>query len=131
MSSDLHDTAEASPAITATEAWTGQRLKRKEDRRLLKGQGKFVDDVKRYGMGYLHFIRSPYAHARIISVDVSRAEALPGVYGTLTGREAADLTDPYWQVAPGDASAITEYCLAVDKACWAGHPVAAVVAATR
>lgn len=131
MSSDLHDTAEASSAITATEAWTGQRLKRKEDRRLLKGQGKFVDDVKRYGMGYLHFVRSPYAHARIVSVDVSQAEALPGVYGTLTGREAADLTDPYWQVAPGDASAITEYCLAVDKACWAGHPVAAVVAATR
>ena len=129
MASDLGAASGDQPADT--QLWTGQRHKRKEDRRLLLGYGTFVDDVKRHGMGYLHFVRSPYAHARILSVDTTRADAAPGVYGTLTGSEAASITDPYWQVAPGDASAITEYCLAVDKVCWSGHPVAAVVAATR
>ncbi|MGH2997915.1 MAG: hypothetical protein ACRDNM_01320, partial [Gaiellaceae bacterium] len=61
----------------------GQSVPRKEDRRLTQGQGVFVDDVKRHGMGYLHFVRSPYAHAHITSIDVSKAEEIKGVYGTL------------------------------------------------
>ena len=55
----------------------------------MQGQGVFVDDVKRHGMGFIHFVRSPYAHAHITSIDVSQAEELPGVYGTLTGEEVA------------------------------------------
>ncbi|MDP9286267.1 MAG: hypothetical protein M3P41_15130, partial [Actinomycetota bacterium] len=47
------------------EQWKGQSVPRKEDRRLVQGQGVFVDDVKRHGMGYIHFVRSPYAHAHI------------------------------------------------------------------
>ena len=54
-------------------------MPRKEDRRLTEGQGVFVDDVKRHGMGYIHFVRSPYAHAHITSIDVSQAEAIKGV----------------------------------------------------
>ena len=50
-------------------------------------------------MGYLHFVRSPYAHAHITSIDVSKAEAIKGVYGTLTGEEVASLTDPFFQIA--------------------------------
>ena len=65
---------------------SGKSVPRKEDRRLVQGQGVFVDDVKRHGMGYVHFVRSPYAHAKIVSVDVSGAEALEGVYGTLAPR---------------------------------------------
>ena len=71
------------------ETWKGQNVPRKEDRRLVQGQGVFVDDIKRHGMGFIHFVRSPYAHAHITSLDVSKAEAAPGVYGTLTGEEVA------------------------------------------
>ena len=79
--------------------WQGQSVPRKEDKRLTQGQGVFVDDVKRHGMGYIHFVRSPYAHAHICSIDVSKAEAVKGVYGTLTGEEVASLTDPFFQLS--------------------------------
>ena len=52
---------------------TGQNIPRKEDGRLVQGQGVFVDDIKRHNMGYAHYVRSPYAHANIRSVDVSKA----------------------------------------------------------
>ena len=55
-------------------AWSGQSVPRKEDKRLTQGEGVFVDDIKRHGMGYIHFVRSPYAHAHITSIDVSAAE---------------------------------------------------------
>ncbi|HEY6056030.1 MAG TPA: hypothetical protein VIU86_19025, partial [Gaiellaceae bacterium] len=42
--------------------WAGQNVPRKEDKRLTQGEGLFVDDIKRHGMGYIHFVRSPYAH---------------------------------------------------------------------
>ena len=54
--------------------FAGTSIPRKEDRRLVQGEGVFADDVKAHGMGYLHFVRSPYAHAKIVSVDVSQAE---------------------------------------------------------
>ena len=73
----------------AAEGRHRQSVPRKEDNRLVQGQGTFFDDVKRHGMGYLHFVRSPYAHARITSIDVSSALEMPGVYGTLTGDEVA------------------------------------------
>jgi CO/xanthine dehydrogenase Mo-binding subunit len=53
--------------------WIGQSLPRKEDQRLVQGQGLFFDDVKRHGTGFVHFVRSPYAHAKIVSIDVSAA----------------------------------------------------------
>src|ERR1700677_4562107 len=66
--------------------WVRQSLKRKEDARLVRGKGKFVDDIKMLGMLHLAFVRSPYAHANITGIDVSEAEALPGVVCTLTGQ---------------------------------------------
>jgi 2-furoyl-CoA dehydrogenase large subunit len=111
--------------------WSGQSLPRKEDRRLVQGQGVFVDDIKRHGMGYLHFVRSPYAHAHISSIDVSKAEALPGVYGTLTGEEVAALTDPFFQIASVPGGNIKDYALALGKVRYVGEPVVAVVAETR
>ena len=59
--------------------FTGQNVPRKEDKRLVQGEGLFFDDVKRHNMGYVHFVRSPYAHAKIRSVDVSKALEHPGV----------------------------------------------------
>jgi CO/xanthine dehydrogenase Mo-binding subunit len=69
----------------AQRGFIGQNVPRKEDKRLLQGEGVFFDDIKRHEMGYVHFVRSPYAHARIKAVDVSKALELDGVHGTLTG----------------------------------------------
>ena len=65
--------------------WTGKSVPRTEDRRLLKGQGQFVDDAWMHRQGYVHFLRSPYAHANIRSIDTSRAAALPGVLAVADG----------------------------------------------
>ena len=109
----------------------GTNVPRKEDKRLVQGEGVFFDDVKRHGMGYVHFVRSPYAHARITSVDVSKALELDGVYGTLTGDEVAIQTDPFFELSRPPASEMRDYALAVGKVRFVGEPVAAVVAATR
>jgi CO/xanthine dehydrogenase Mo-binding subunit len=111
--------------------WAGQSVPRKEDKRLLQGEGVFFDDIKRHEMGYVHFVRSPYAHARIKSVDVSQALELEGVYGTLTGDEVAILTDPFFELSVKPGADMKDYALAVGKVRFVGEPVAAVVAATR
>jgi CO/xanthine dehydrogenase Mo-binding subunit len=109
----------------------GLSVPRKEDRRLVQGQGVFVDDVRRHNMGYVHFVRSPYAHARIVSIDVSRALEAPGVIGTLTGDEVAIQTDPFFQITTPPGSNVRDFALAVGKARYLGEAVAAVVAETR
>jgi len=115
----------------AQETWKGRSVPRKEDRRLVEGQGVFVDDVKRHGMGYIHFVRSPYAHAHIVSIDVSQAEAVGGVYGTLTGEEVASLTEPFFQISSVPGANLKDYALAVGKVRYVGEAVVAVVAETR
>ncbi len=109
----------------------GQSVPRKEDGRLVKGQGAFTDDLWMHRMGHVHFVRSPHAHARIVDVDVSAALRVPGVYATLTGEEVRRLTDRYLQIAPEPGGRAKDYCLAVDKVRYAGEPVAAVLAETR
>ncbi len=111
--------------------YAGTSIPRKEDSRLVQGEGVFADDVKAHGMGYVHFVRSPYAHARIVSVDVSEAEALEGVYGTLTPDEVAAQTDPFFELTTPPGSEIKDFALAVDKVRHVGEPVVAVVARTR
>ena len=108
--------------------WVGQALPRKEENRLLRGRGKFADDIKLREMLYLRFVRSPYAHAKIVSVDVSAAEELAGVVCTLTGAEIAAQTQPFIEIAPDPAGKIKDYPLAVSKVRYQGEPVVAVVA---
>jgi CO/xanthine dehydrogenase Mo-binding subunit len=112
----------------ANQNWVGKPLPRKEEDRLLRGRGRFADDIKMREMLYLRFVRSPYAHARLLSVDVSAAEALPGVICTLTGKEIEPLTQPFIEIGPDPAAKIRDFPLAVDKAHYQGEPVAAVVA---
>ncbi|HEX7435123.1 MAG TPA: xanthine dehydrogenase family protein molybdopterin-binding subunit, partial [Caldimonas sp.] len=66
---------------------SGQAVHRIEDPALLAGLGRFTDDVVAEGQTYLAFLRSPYAHARIVSVDVEAARATPGVLAVFTGAE--------------------------------------------
>ena len=68
----------------------GQPVRRKEDQRLLTGTGRFTDDVSYPGQKYAVMVRSPHAHARITSLDVDDARAMPGVTAVLTGRELAE-----------------------------------------
>jgi CO/xanthine dehydrogenase Mo-binding subunit len=110
----------------------GQSVPRKEDQRLVRGEGIYFDD--RDGgrtAGYVELVRSPHAHARIVRIDVSRATALDGVYGTLIGEEVAALTDPYFQLQLPPSNEIEDYCMAVGRTRYMGEPVAAVVARTR
>ncbi|HZQ92487.1 MAG TPA: xanthine dehydrogenase family protein molybdopterin-binding subunit [Terriglobales bacterium] len=119
------------PSADKQERWVGKPLVRKEEARLVRGNGKFIDDFKLPGMAYMRLVRSPFAHARITGVDVSAAQKHPGVLATLTGAEVAALTTPYIEIGPDPSSRIKDYCLAVDVARYQGEPVAAVIAQTR
>ncbi|MEW8029231.1 MAG: SRPBCC domain-containing protein, partial [Candidatus Thiodiazotropha sp.] len=105
-----------------------QPLSRKEDGRLIRGRGLFVDDYKPAGTLHMALVRSPYAHARIKNIDTSAAEALPGVICTLSGDEISKQCQPFLQIGPEPCSAIKDYPLAVGKVRYQGDPVVAVVA---
>jgi CO/xanthine dehydrogenase Mo-binding subunit len=111
--------------------WVGQSIRRKEEDRLVRGAGLFVDDYTLQAMLYLHFIRSPYAHARVTRVDVSKAAAAPGVLGTLTGAEVAGMVQPFIEIGADNIGKIIDYPMAVDKVRYQGEPVAAVIAESR
>lgn len=101
---------------------------RKEDTRLIRGKGRFVDDEVGGRDLHLKLVRSPYAHARILSVDVRDAAALPGVVCTLTGQEVAALSQKFPQMAPAPANQIVDLCLAIDKVRFQGEPIIAIAA---
>lgn len=120
-----------------TTRYFGKPIKRNEDPRLLTGRALFTDDVHLPGMAQVAFVRSPYAHARITSIDTSAAEPMDGVLAIYT---AADLGD-YWQpgpllVSPPPVEGAlfnerTQVPLARDKVRHVGEPVVMVVAETR
>lgn len=112
--------------------YVGQRIKRKEDPRLLTGAGRFADDVKATDELYCAILRSPHPHARIVRVDTSKAKAIPGVVAAVSGAEAI----PHWNMLP-PAMDLMEmklpkvYALATDKVYYEGDAVAAVAAESR
>jgi CO/xanthine dehydrogenase Mo-binding subunit len=108
--------------------WIGKSMRRVEDPRILAGKGQYVDDVVLPNMAHAAILRSPYAHARIVSIDTSKAEALPGVVLVMTGAQAAEVTGP---VATFSSPPVVQYCMAVDKVRHVGEAVAAVVAENR
>src|SRR5215471_14676894 len=120
--------------ITA-ERYTGASVKRSEDPRILTGAGRYVDDIKLPGMLHAAFVRSPLAHARVLSVDVSAARALPGVVAAFTGAELEAMTVPGPDVLMamlGGGGPTPEFTLlATDKVRFAGDPVAVVIAESR
>jgi len=111
--------------------WVGQPVRRKEEGRLVRGKGMFVDDEKLTGMLHLRLVRSPYAHAKIARIDVSKAAAMPGVVCMLTGTEVKGLVKPFIEIGPDVGQKIADYPMAVEKVVFQGEPVAAVVAETR
>ena len=103
------------------------RMTRKEDERLIRGRGVFVDDVQRPGMVHGAVLRSPYAHARIVSVDASAALAHPKVLGVITGRDLEARDTAWMPTLSGDTQAV----LATDKVRFQGQEVAFVIAEDR
>src|SRR6266852_2446820 len=113
----------------------GAAVRRKEDFRFITGKGQYTDDVNRPGQAYIHFLRSPHAHAKIKSIDAKAAQAMPGVLGVLTGADlAADKIGNLicgWMIHSKDGSPMKmapHPALAYGKACHVGEPVALVVA---
>ena len=123
---------------TTTERLFGKSIKRREDPRFITGRGQYVDDLKLPGMTYAAFVRSPHAHARIKSIDVSQAKAHPGVVAVFTGKDMAGVNSlPCgWDLRkskniPGvvqDLAMVPHMPLTSDVARHVGDPVAVVIA---
>lgn len=107
--------------------YVGQPIDRLEDPALLTGRTQFIDDVVLPRMLHCAILRSPHAHAKILSIDTSEAEKLPGVFAVVTGADAARWSNPVMTVPPGWGT----HCLATDKVRFVGEPVAAVAAVSR
>jgi carbon-monoxide dehydrogenase large subunit len=106
----------------------GHRMKRKEDPRFLQGAGNYVDDVKLPGMLYLDILRSPYAHAKIVKIDASRALALPGVLAVITGEDLKKAGNLHWMPT---LMSDTQMVLPIEKVVYYAQEVCAVVATER
>jgi carbon-monoxide dehydrogenase large subunit len=108
----------------------GSRIKRREDPRLIMGRATYVDDVQLPRMTYAAILRSPYAHARIRSINVDQAKALPGVVAVLTGADLQGKNVPCGWTLP-DMKVAPHPALAVGKVRYTGDAVAVVVAEER
>ncbi|MBI4528739.1 MAG: xanthine dehydrogenase family protein molybdopterin-binding subunit [Deltaproteobacteria bacterium] len=112
--------------------YVGASIKRKEDGRLLRGAGKFVGDVRLVGMVHAAILRSPCAHARILSIDTNAAETAPGVLGVFTGADIPGMkTIPMRTGRIPGLERSQQTPLAKEKVRYVGDPVAVVVAENR
>src|SRR4051794_8742703 len=123
--------------MSATEApaapWIGRPIKRKEDPRLIMGRARYVDDINVTGQLWAAFVRSPEAHAKIVSIDTSAAKEYPGVHAVFTGHDL-DLENPLpmaW-VPPGiEVKNPPHWAIAKDEVHHVGDPVALVIGSDR
>jgi carbon-monoxide dehydrogenase large subunit len=111
--------------------WIGRPLARSEDERFVKGEAVYVGDMKRPAMLHAAFVRSYYAHARIVAVDTEAARALPGVHAVLTAADVEGLVDPFPMLMRGaEIVPVMHPVLARDRVRYVGEPVALVIADT-
>ena len=116
-------------AKAVSEPWVGRPLLRLEDEALLRGEGRFIDDLDPVaGARHAAVLRSPFAHARITRLDATAAHELPGVVGVLTGADVVELSRPF---PAGIDSPIPHYAAAHEITRYVGEPVAVVVARDR
>src|SRR5579863_6048150 len=111
-------------ATTTPAHGLGQSYKRKEDARVIRGEGNYVDDVQLPGMLYGSVVRSPYAHALIKNIDISAALKVPGVLAVITGKDLDAAGLAWMPTLAGD----TEAVLALDRVHYQMQEVAFVVA---
>ena len=115
------------PRTDAKVCGMGHSMKRKEDPRFIRGQGRYVDDIQLPGMLFMDIVRSPFAHARIKSIDTSRALQIPGVLAVITGETLAKY-NLHWMPT---LSADTQMVLPTEKVMYQSQEVAAVIATDR
>ncbi|MDA4129352.1 MAG: xanthine dehydrogenase family protein molybdopterin-binding subunit [Thaumarchaeota archaeon] len=125
----MSSTIVKSEAEFAEQKMVGRNVKPRKDLQLLRGLGSYTDDLKLPNMVFAAFLRSPYAHARIKNIDVTKALELPGVVYVLTGRETARQLVT-WMVKPGLRTP-ERLSLATDKVRYVGEPIVAVAAVSR
>ena len=126
-----------SAVLETTRFGSGKEVQRVEDPALLAGKGQFTDDVAPAGQLHVVFVRSPHAHARIVSIDTAPAKAVPGVVAVFTGADLAPSVKPLPVVVPfkrpdgSDVVSAPRRALAHEKVRFVGEPVAMVVAESR
>jgi CO/xanthine dehydrogenase Mo-binding subunit len=107
--------------------FVGREVERIEDEGLVTGEVEFIDNVSLPRMLHCAILHSPYAHARILKIDVSAAEKLPGVAAVITGEDIRQLTE----CSGGFPEGTGAYCMASEKVSYVGEPIAAVAASSR
>ena len=133
---DMKIVDDSPPVLTALDrpnSYIGRSVPRPNMSRLMQGRAQYVSDVVLPRMAHVAFVRSPHAHAKIRSINSDAAKKAPGVIAVVTGAELAKVITPWVGVLThlkGIKSA-PQHAIAVDRACWAGEAVCAVVARTR
>lgn len=114
-------------------SYIGKTVPRPNAGRLVQGRGRYVDDIDLPRMVHVVFVRSPYAHARILGVNSADALGEKGVLRVFTGQDLARVCTPWVAVLAHlkGLKSPPQHAIAVDRACWVGEPVAAVVATSR
>jgi aerobic carbon-monoxide dehydrogenase large subunit len=115
------------PTTAAEIGGMGHSMKRKEDGRFIRGKGNYVDDVVLPDMLFMDIVRTPYAHAKIVSIDSSRALATPGVLAVITGRDLEKYNLHMMPTLMSD----TQMVLPTDRVVYQSQEVAAVIATSR
>ena len=120
--------------MTSTQTWIGQPIKRKEDVRLLRGKGTYIGDLTAPHMLHLHFVRSTHAHARLRSIDLGKALAVPGIVAGFTGKDLVEkgmgefLIPSVLPQLAGRLRVPPSLPLPVDKVVFHGEPIAVLLA---
>ena len=120
-------------ALDRPNSYIGRSVPRPNLARLTQGRGQYVSDVVLPRMVHVAFVRSPHAHARIKTIETADAKKAPGVVAVVTGAELAKVITPWVGVLThlkGIKSA-PQHAIAVERACWQGEAVCAVVARSR
>jgi carbon-monoxide dehydrogenase large subunit len=114
-------------------SYIGKTVPRPNLERLMQGRGQYVSDIELPRMAHVVFLRSPHAHAKIVGIDPTAAGQMPGVIAIVTGKQLAAVITPWVGVLShlkGLKSA-PQHAIAIDRVCWQGEAVAAVVASSR
>jgi len=121
------------PGTKLDRGYIGQSVPRPNAQRLLQGRGAYVDDLRFPRLAHVVFYRSPYAHARIKSLRIDKANSSPGVIGIFDGHAVAKYCTPWVGVLAHlkGIKSPPQHAVAIERACWQGEAVAAVVAETR
>ena len=120
-------------ALDRPNSYIGRSVPRPNLQRLTQGRGQYISDIALPRMAHVAFVRSPHPHARIVKISADAAKKAPGVIGVVTGAELAKVMTPWVGVLThlkGLKSA-PQSPIAVERACWQGEAVCAVVARTR